>query len=396
MLRTRVAASMAAVEAAAWNTLDLRGRPFLRHEFLLAAEQSGSACPETGWTPAHVLVERDGVLAGAAPLYLKTHSWGEFVFDFAWARAYEQHGLAYYPKLVAACPFTPAAGPRLIVRPGEDAPAVRAALLEAMDALMHESGASSVHALFVEEDEREFLGGRGYAARLDCQFHWRNQGFTSFDDFLGKFTAEKRKKARRERRRVAESGIGFDELHGDDLAADPALLEVVYALHARTFAERGNPPYFTLEFFRDLATALPRAIMVKLARLGREPVACAVFLRGEDTLYGRYWGAAGDFHSLHFETCYYQGIDYCIREGLDRFEPGTQGEHKIARGFAPEAVWSMHRLAHPAFAAAIDDYLRRERAHVSAYMDAVRRHVPFRRAEPAATLDVDVGRHLDQ
>ena len=165
MLRTRVAASMAAVEAAAWNTLDLRGRPFLRHEFLLAAEQSGSACPETGWTPAHVLVERDGVLAGAAPLYLKTHSWGEFVFDFAWARAYEQHGLAYYPKLVAACPFTPAAGPRLIVRPGEDAPAVRAALLEAMDTLMHESGASSVHALFVEEDEREFLGGRGYAAR---------------------------------------------------------------------------------------------------------------------------------------------------------------------------------------------------------------------------------------
>jgi predicted N-acyltransferase len=395
-LVTRVAAAIEEVSPDGWNALDLRGRPFLRHEFLRAAERSGSVVPETGWTPAHVVAERDGTLVGAVPLYVKSHSWGEFVFDFAWARAYEQHGLAYYPKLVAACPFTPATGPRLLVRPGEDTAAVRVALLDTAERLMRDMDASSLHALFVEDDEREFLCARGFAARLDCQFHWRNLGFATFDDFLGTFTAEKRKKARRERRRVAESGIRFRELHGGDLDADPVLLETVYALHARTFAERGNPPYFTLEFFRDLAAALPDALMVKLALLGQEPVACAVFLRGRDTLYGRYWGAAGDFHSLHFETCYYQGIDYCIREGLARFEPGTQGEHKIARGFAPTAVWSMHRIAHPAFAAAVGDYLARERAHVSGYIEAANRHVPFRRAEPAATLDVHVGNHLDQ
>ncbi len=387
---------MEEISPAAWNALELRGCPFLRHEFLRAAESSGSAVPETGWTAAHVVAERNGVLAGAMPLYVKTHSWGEFVFDFAWARAYEQHGLAYYPKLVAASPFTPATGPRLLVRPGEDAMIVRSALLDAAGQLMEEIGASSLHALFVEEDERDMLSGHGFAARLDCQFHWQNRGFATFDDFLGTFTAEKRKKARRERRRVAESGIRFREVHGGDLATDAGLLEAVYALHARTFAERGNPPYFTLAFFQDLAAALPDALMVKLALLGEEPVACAVFLRGEDTLYGRYWGAAGDFHSLHFETCYYQGIDYCIREGLERFEPGTQGEHKIARGFVPTPVWSMHRISHPAFAAAIRDYLARERAHVSAYIEAVKGHVPFRRAEPAATLDVDVGNHLDQ
>jgi len=397
VLTTRIAAAMEDVAPAEWNALDLRGRPFLRHEFLRAAESSGSAAPDTGWTPAHVLVERDGVLAGAMPLYVKDHSWGEFVFDFAWARAYEQHGLAYYPKLVAACPFTPATGPRLLVRTGDEDPTVvRGALLDAAERLMRDTGASSLHALFVQDDEREILAGRGFSARLDCQFHWQNRGFATFDDFLGTFTAEKRKKARRERRRVAESGIRFLELHGGDLDADAGLLEVVYALHARTFAERGNPPYFTLAFFRDLAAAMPDSLMVKLAVLGEEPVACAVFLRGRDTLYGRYWGAAGDFHSLHFETCYYQGIDYCIREGLERFEPGTQGEHKIARGFAPTAVWSMHRIAHPAFATAIGDYLARERAHVSGYIEAVKNHVPFRRAEPAATLDVHVGHHLDQ
>ena len=394
MLSVRVLDSIEALPATAWNALELRGRPFLRHEFLAAAERSRSAAPESGWIPAHVAVYRDDRLAGAAPVYAKSHSWGEFVFDFAWARAYEQHGLAYYPKLVAAAPFTPATGPRLLVHPDEDGDAIRGALLAALQSLRRDSGASSLHALFVDDTDRTWLERQGFLARLDCQFHWRNQGFACFDDFLATFTAEKRKKARRERRRVAEAGIHFQELHGADL--DPRLLEIVYALHARTFAERGNPPYFTLDFFRDIARTMPEALMVKLALHQNEPVACAVFLRGEDTLYGRYWGATGDFHSLHFETCYYQGIDYCIREGLARFEPGTQGEHKIARGFSPSPVWSMHDIAHPAFREAIGDYLRRERAHVSAYIDAIHAHVPFRRAEPQANLDVDVGRNLDK
>jgi len=394
VLRARILDSLEGLRAGDWNALDLAGRPFLRHEFLAAAERSGSATASTGWTPAHVVVERSGRLVGAMPLYRKDHSWGEFVFDFAWARAYEQHDLPYYPKLVAAVPFTPASGPRLLVAPGTDVEEVRMALLTAAREHAREIGASSLHVLFPVVAEREWLAGQGLLTRLDCQFHWQNGGFSDFDDFLATFTAEKRKKVRRERRRVQEAGIEFLELHGRDL--DPRTLEAVYALHARTFLERGNPPYFTPAFFRELASTLPDALMVKLGLMRGEPVATAVFLRGADTLYGRYWGAAGDFHSLHFEACYYQGIDYCIREGLERFEPGTQGEHKIARGFAPEPVWSMHEIFHPAFRAAIRDYLGREQDHMRAYMEAVRAHVPFRRAEPDGTLRLDVGRDLPE
>jgi predicted N-acyltransferase len=394
MLRSRVLGSLDEVRAGDWNALDLAGRPFLRHEFLAAAERSGSATAGTGWAPAHVVVERDGLVVGAMPLYRKDHSWGEFVFDFAWARAYEQHGIPYYPKLVAAAPFTPASGPRLLVHPQADTAAVRDALLAAAREQARSIGASSLHVLFPTGAERDWLAQQGLLPRLDCQFHWQNRGFSDFDDFLATFTAEKRKKARRERRRVQEAGIEFVELHGGDL--DGPLLETVYALHARTFLERGNPPYFTPAFFSDLAAALPAALMVKLGLLRGEPVAAAVFLRGDDALYGRYWGATGDFHSLHFEACYYQGIDYCIREGLQRFEPGTQGEHKIARGFAPEAVWSLHEIFHPAFRSAIQDYLGRERDHMRAYMEAVRGHVPFRRAEPEGTLTLDVGRDLPE
>jgi predicted N-acyltransferase len=391
---TRILESIADVRATDWNALDHGGRPFLRHEFLAATERSGSAVAATGWTPRHVVIESAATLLGALPLYLKPHSWGEFVFDFAWARAYEQHGLDYYPKLVSAAPFTPATGPKFLLRPGVDPAQVRRALLDAAHELARETGASGLHALFVEDDEREWLSREGFLPRLDCQFHWHNRGYQSFEDFLATFTAEKRKKSHRERRRVEEAGIRFTELHGDEL--DGQTMETVYALHARTFAERGNPPYFSLEFFREIAAAMPRALMVKLATLEGRPVACAIFLRGEDTLYGRYWGAAGNFHSLHFEACYYQGIDYCIREGLQRFEPGTQGEHKIARGFSPTPVWSVHKVAHPAFRQAIGEYLGRERAHLRAYIDAIRAHVPFRRAEPEANLRPDVGSDIPQ
>ena len=388
MIRTRVLDSIEEVAARDWNALDLGGRPFLRHEFLAAAELSGSATPATGWTPAHLVAADGQGVAGAMPLYLKSHSWGEFVFDFAWARAYERHGLPYYPKLVSAAPFTPASGPRLLVRPGTDALRVRLALLTAARELAEARGLSSLHVLFAADEDRRLLEEWGFMTRLDCQFHWRNEGYGDFEDFLAGFTAEKRKKARRERRRVAEAGLRFLELTGADL--DATRLAVVYALHARTFALRGNPPYFTPDFFKRLAAALPESLMVKLAvdRHG-EAVACAVYLRGEDTLYGRYWGAAADHHSLHFEACYHQGIEYCIREGLARFEPGTQGEHKIARGFAPTPVWSYHEVRHPAFREAIGGYLERERAAVADYMRAAAAHVPFRRPAAAATLEFD-------
>jgi hypothetical protein len=392
-VRARLLGAIGEVDAAAWNALDRGGSPFLSHEFLAAAELSGSAVPETGWTPAHVLVEtpRDGVV-GALPLYLKTHSFGEFVFDFAWARAYERHGLPYYPKLVSGPPFTPATGRRFLVRPGCDRERVCTALLAAARELLRESGASSLHALFVDEADQRWLSDRGLLARKDCQFHWHNRSYATFDDFLGTFTAEKRKKARRERRRVAESGISFEWLAGAELNAP--LLRTVFGFYADTFVRHGHAPYLNLEFFQRIARSLPTALEVALARRHGTPVACAICFRGTDTLYGRYWGADGAYHSLHFETCYYQGIERCIQEGLARFEPGTQGEHKLARGFTPVPTWSMHEIADPAFGRAIAAFLDREALAVDAYMRDAAGHVPYRRDVASLAMDLDGPAHV--
>jgi len=380
-VQLQVLDSIGAASATEWNALDNAGQPFLRHEFLAALEDSGCVAPETGWTPRHVVARDDaGRLVGALPLYRKTDSWGEFVFDFAWADAYRRAGLRYFPKLVAAVPFTPVTGPRLLIIPGADQPAVAAALLDAALEHMRDTGASSLHLLFPGLDEAASLGRRGLLLRKDCQFHWHNRGYASFEDFLGQFTAEKRKKARRERRRVAEAGIRFRILDGDEI--DDALWGTIMPLYASTFWRRGREPYLSEDFFRRVARAMPAQMLVVLAMLHDTPVAVAILFRSADSLYGRYWGSAGDYHSLHFETCYHQGIEYCIAHGLQRFEPGTQGEHKIARGFEPEAVWSAHWLSDPRFAAAIDRHLDREREHVDQYIDVVQEHVPFRREPP--------------
>jgi predicted N-acyltransferase len=377
--------SLAEVDAAEWNALPGAEAPFLRHEFLLALESTGCATADTGWDARHVLVRAPGgTLAGALPLYLKSHSWGEFVFDFAWAEAYQRAGLRYYPRLVSAVPFTPATGPRILA--GGEGP--RAALVEAARALTLALQASSLHVLFPRPDDREMLEGQGLMPRLDCQFHWRNEGYASFDDFLAGFTAEKRKKLRRERRRVQDAGIACRTLTGADL--DDGLLDVVYGLHASTFVRHGHAPYLNRAFFAELARAMPENLVVELASLGGEPVACAIMLRGADTLYGRYWGASGDFHSLHFELCYHRGIEYCIREGLARFEPGTQGEHKLLRGFLPTPVWSMHDIVDPRFGAAIGEWLARERAARRDGLREAATHLPFRRADIPARLDADV------
>lgn len=380
-MQLQVLDSIGAASATEWNALDNAGQPFLRHEFLAALEDSGCVAPETGWTPRHVVARDDaGRLVGALPLYRKTDSWGEFVFDFAWADAYRRAGLRYFPKLVAAVPFTPVTGPRLLIIPGADQPAVAAALLDAALEHMRDTGASSLHLLFPGLDEAASLGRRGLLLRKDCQFHWHNRGYASFEDFLGQFTAEKRKKARRERRRVAEAGIRFRILDGDEI--DDALWGTIMPLYASTFWRRGREPYLSEDFFRRVARAMPAQMLVVLAMLHDAPVAVAILFRSADSLYGRYWGSSGDYHSLHFETCYHQGIEYCIAHGLQRFEPGTQGEHKIARGFEPEAVWSAHWLSDPRFAAAIDRHLDREREHVDQYIDVVQEHVPFRREPP--------------
>jgi predicted N-acyltransferase len=358
-----------------WNALTRDECPFLRHEFLAAAERTGCVAPESGWIPRHVAVRRDGRLLGAMPLYQKDHSWGEFVFDWAWARAYERAGLPYYPKLVSAIPFTPAPSRRLLLAEDADAKTVHM-LLDGAIKLAHEAGCSSLHVLFPLEEELPLLREAGLQVRKDCQFHWRNRDYTDFDAFLQTFTAAKRKKARRDRRRVSEAGIRFRRLHGADI--DPATWEVIYQLISMTFMRRGSLPYFNFDFFLRISELLPDNILVIVAEKDREPIAAAVFFESESTLYGRYWGSNGHHDALHFETCYYQGIDYCIEKGLQVFEPGTQGEHKISRGFMPVFTWSAHWLAQPEFLAAIGDYLDEEARHVDRYMDAVDEHAPFR------------------
>ena len=378
-LRLHVARGIGTVDAAQWNAI-APDYPFLRHEFLHTLEVTGCASPSTGWTPRHLLLYRGDELVGAAPMYEKSHSWGEFVFDFAWSRAFEERGLRYYPKLLLAIPFTPATGPRMLVKPGEDAAAVQRQLLQSVERDGQAQHRSSAHALFMDEALRERCAAAGWLLRSDCHFQWHRRGYATTEDFLATFSADKRKKMRRERRRVAEQGISFQTLTGEQL--EPAQLAVIHRLHANTFAQHGHLPYLNPEAFCGLATGLGVRMIVKLALRAGAPVACAVYFRSADTLYGRYWGADGDYHSLHFEACYYQGIDLCIELGLNRFEPGTQGEHKLARGFEPALTWSAHWIADAPMRAAIAAYLRREQAAVRRYAADAAEHLPFRAGAP--------------
>jgi predicted N-acyltransferase len=380
-VQTRLINRVTELPAAEWNAL--AGQyPFLRHEFLAAIEDSGCASARSGWRPQHLLLIDQHGLAAAAPLYQKEHSWGEFVFDFAWARAAEQAGMAYYPKLVCAVPFTPATGPRLLYRADLPPAPLRRALLRAMREYLGAAQLSSVHALFLDEPARAACEQDGWLLRRDCNFQWHNRGYRDFADFLDGFSADKRKKVRRERRRVLEQGIEFQTLQGDQLSE--AMIERVFRLHEITFIRHGHTPYLNRAFFSRIARTLPSAFFVKLAMREGEAVAAAVFFRSADTLYGRYWGADADYHSLHFEACYYQGIDYCIAHGLSRFEPGTQGEHKIARGFEPALTWSAHWIADLPLRRAIGAYLAREGQAIDAYASEADAHAPFRKSEPAA------------
>jgi predicted N-acyltransferase len=371
--------SIAQIEAARWNSLLRDGQPFLRHEFLLALEQSGCAAPRTGWTPRHLLIEdAAGAVLAAMPLYRKAHSRGEFVFDFSWANAYAQHGLAYYPKLLCAVPFTPVRGPRLLIAAHADTKRMTDLLIKSALDFTRSERLSSWHILFPTEESAQQLKSAGLILRRDCQFHWFNRNYESFDAFLATFTAEKRKKAKRERRRVAEAGIVFDTLHGGDM--NDTLWDIVYPFYADTFHRHGHDPYLNLGFFKRVAASMPDRLMLKVARIGDERIAVAVFFVSDDALFGRYWGAGGNYHSLHFETCYYQGIEYCIEHKLQRFEPGTQGEHKVPRGFVPTLMSSAHFVGDPRFAAAIRDFAAREARGVDHYAAAVSEHVPYHRA----------------
>jgi uncharacterized protein len=380
--RSHVHHSIDEVDPQQWNALGGDRNPFLRHEFFAALEHTRCIGPGTGWDPAYITLSDAQGLAAAAPAFVKAHSYGEFVFDFAWAQAYTRVGRRYYPKLTVAVPFTPATGPRLMVRSDLDEVTSATRLLHEIEAHASTRGLSSVHALFLDEPARAVCERANWLMRRDCQFHWTNRGYTSFDAYLETFTSIKRKKAKRERRRVAEAGIHFETRMGGDL--DKRTLDTVYAFHRDTFLRHGHEPYLTRAFFTEAAHTLGNALMVKLAIHGRTPVAAAIFFWCQDALFGRYWGAAADYNSLHFETCYHQGIEFCIEHGIARFEPGTQGEHKVSRGFEPAITWSAHYIANRQFRNAIEEYLEREGQAIDAYAEEVQGHVPYRdRREPA-------------
>ncbi len=377
-MKVTVHDSMAEIDPDDWNSLAGNDYPFLRHEFLQLAEETGCVTPDNGWSPRHLTISAGGRLRAAMPLYEKSHSWGEFVFDWAWANAYEQAGLAYYPKLVSAVPFTPAASTRLLLHDRNDAEAA-AGLLQAGVSLATDTQCSSLHVLFPSSADLPHLKEAGLLIRKDCQFHWHNDNYGSFDEFLGTFTSVKRKKARRDRRRVAENGIKFRRIRAAEIDAETWSL--VYRLISHTFMLRGSMPYYNESFFRGISEKLPDGILIILAEIDSTAVAAAVFFESDTCLYGRYWGSDGHYDSLHFETCYYQGIEYCIDTKKQLFEPGTQGEHKISRGFSPVSTWSAHWLAHPQFSDAIEGYLDEESKHVDRYIEAVDSHTPYKASE---------------
>lgn len=375
-MQVDILANIADIDAGAWNRLAGDDWPFLKHEFLSAAEETGCVTATTGWSPCHIVLRKRGRPCAAMPLYRKTDSWGEFVFDWAWAEAYRRAGLRYYPKLVSAVPFTPAPSRRLLTGGSAD-PELAGRLVEAALDLAKERDCSSLHVLFPAEEELPVLEQAGLRLRKDCQFHWYNKGYRSFDEFLETFSSRKRKKARRDRRRVREQGITFRWLTGGE--TDAGVWSDVYRMISHTFLLRGSLPYLDRDFFTRMANRLPDNLLVVLAEQQGQPVATAVFYRGRDSLYGRYWGSEAHYDALHFETCYYQGIEYCIAHGIGRFEPGTQGEHKISRGFVPVSTWSAHWLERPEFLAAVGRYLDEEQRYVDSYMDAVSDHSPYRR-----------------
>jgi len=382
--RTGILSSPAEVAADEWNALlarDAQPTPFLRHEFLDALHVARCAVDETGWSPHFVTLTdaRTGRLAAAAPVYAKQHSYGEYVFDWAWADAYQRNGLSYYPKLLCAVPFTPVQGTRLLAVDDDARRRLAATLL----AFAEQSDASSLHVLFPTGDEARLLESMGMMLREGVQFHWVNDGYRHFDDFLGTLEQKKRKNIRAERRKVRDAGVTFRRLTGERITdADWRFFTRCYR---QTYREHYSSPYLNLDFFRAIGATMPENLLLVIAEADGQPIASAlaVYRRGEHgggTLYGRYWGAIEHVPCLHFETAYYQLLEFCIEAELDTFEGGAQGEHKLARGFLPTVTHSAHWLAHPAFADAVAHFLERETEHIHAYVDELREHDPFRRS----------------
>ncbi len=377
-MRLSVVESLEQVPAEDWNRVVGNDNPFLRHEFLYALENTGCTTPASGWSARHLLLHADtgAGLAGLVPMYLKSHSYGEYVFDWAWADAYDRAGLHYYPKLVVTVPFSPVTGDRILVAPDQDRQSTRNILIGAARGLADDLGVSSLHWLFTTPDDTEALETHGMMRRTGYQFHWQNRGYGSFDDFLAGFSADKRKKIRRERLYVREAGVTMTVLTGADITA--VHWDQFYDFYHLTIRKHGAIPYLTRSFFQTLGRTLADRVVMIVGHRHGECVAAALNLRGADTLYGRYWGGQEGINSLHFETCYYRAIEYCIEAGIQRFEAGAQGEHKLARGFLPSRTHSAHWLRRAEFGQAIANFLERERNGLEFYLTELNEHSPFK------------------
>ena len=382
---TQVHESIQSIEKTQWNTLlgtQSEPTPFMRHEYLNALETSLSATPETGWSSRFVALWDHDTLLAACPLYLKTHSYGEYVFDWAWAQAYERHGLSYYPKALIAVPFTPVPGSRLLAQSEE----FRRALLKAVLALCESWQVSSLHMLFASEDDQRASQDAGLMARQTVQFHWQNPNspdVLSFEDFLMTLTQDKRKKIRQERNKVTQAGVVFKAIEGQDMKAED--WDFFYRCYSQTYYEHGNAPYLSREFFQSQASLMPENWLIFKAQQDGEDIACSLIGLERDPLtqepqvaYGRYWGALKRVDCLHFEACYYQPLAWCIERKVKRFEGGAQGEHKMARALLPVSTHSAHWLAHPSFADAVENFLEREGAGVQHYLEHLKSRNPIK------------------
>lgn len=362
-----------AVQAEQWDTL-AGEYPFLRHAFLRALESSGCVGPGSGWSTAFPSLWDGDALIAAMPLYRKTHSYGEYVFDWAWADAYARNGLRYYPKFVNAIPFTPVTGPRLLATSEEQ----RLALIDAALALARDERASSLHCLFPHHADLDAMRTAGLMIRSDIQFHWHNHGYADFDAFLAGFNHAKRKKIKQERKHIGAAGLHFQRLTGTDIQARH--WEFFERCYRGTYRAHHSTPYLNLAFFTELGASMADNLLLVIASRGAEPIAAALNFFDSGNLYGRYWGALEMHAGLHFETCYYQAIEFCIERGLAHFDAGAQGQHKLARGFVPQKTFSAHWLAHPQFAAAVETYLEHEGSAVEQHFSELEERSPYRRA----------------
>lgn len=378
---------LATIDPDLWNSMITDNNPFMQHEFLNGLEKTKCVCSDTGWHPNHLMLYKSdkgvqGDLLAAMPCYIKDHSYGEYIFDWAWVNAYHRHGTEYYPKLSNAVPFTPATGPRIVVsgnakEQGLTEDRIFELFFTHIKQTAKEQELSSFHSLFNTQDQADGFQKLGLLKRHSTQFHWLNQGYSNFDEFLSKMSSKKRKNIRRERRRVAETGVKYRWVNGHEL--DTQAADMMFAFYSRTITYYGAQSYLNRAFFQHLVDYCSDQTLFLFADFEGTTIAGGLYFKSDSTLYGRYWGALNNFHSVHFETCYYQAIEWCIENGFSKFEAGAQGEHKLARGLEPTTTYSTHWIAHPEFSDAIENFLSSEETHIEDYQNSMQAHSPFKK-----------------